>query len=135
MRKSYVFLIGLLLLIVSVSAVSAGLFGSNNDKIQVDNLKISDEGYDMYDVTCDLVSKEKISYLEMIVVFYDDSGAILEKNPIVWNMNDVPKDQTIKVSGSAFVNSGSPAKAEVYFVDDALHNDIEDAIYNETIVM
>ena len=135
MKKSHILLISLIILIVGVSAVSAGFFDSNNDKIKVDNLKISDEGYGMYDITCDLVAKKNIDYLEMVVVFYDDSGAILEKNPLAWNMNSVPKDQTIKVSGSAFVNSGTPAKAEIFFFDDVLKDDLKDAIYNETVMM
>lgn len=135
MKKSYIFLISLIVLIISVSAVSAGFFSSNDDKIEVSNLEITDEGYDMYDVSCDLVAKKDIDYLELVVVFYDDSGAILDKSPLVWNMNSVPKDQTIKVSGSAFVSSGTPAKAEIFFFDDVFTTDLDDAIYNETVLM
>lgn len=138
MKKRYILILSLILAIVSVSAVSAGLFdfGDDGDKLKVDNLKISDEGYGMYDVTCNLTANEKFSYLEMIVVFYDDSGSIIEKNPIVWNMNDVPKDQNIKVTGSAYITGDdSPAKAEVFFIDDSLETDLDKAIYNETVEM
>ncbi len=134
MKKSYILLICLILLILSVSAVSAGLFDSKDDKLKVENIKISDEGYDSYEVTCDLESSDEFDYLEMVILFYDDSGALLEKS-LVWNMLDVPKDQHIKVSGFAYVSSGTPAKAEVLFIDDSLKEDAEHSIYNETIEM
>lgn len=135
MKKRYI-LILIILAIVSVSAVSAGLFGDDGDKLTIDDLKIDDEGYGMYDVTCNLKSDKDFNYLEMVVVFYDESGAIIEKSPLVWNMNDVPKDQTIKVSGSAFINGDeSPAKAEVYIFDDSLETDLDKAIFNQTVEM
>ena len=133
MKKGHLIFISLIILIISISAVSAGLFNNNNSKIQVDNLKVTDDGYDMYKITCDLKANEEIDYLEMQVVFYDDSGAILEKTPLAWNMNSVPEGQTIKVDGLSVVSSGTPAKAEVYFFDDVLSNDLSDAIYNETV--
>ena len=134
MKKIHILLISLIILIISISAVSAGLFGDDNkDKIKVDNLQVTDDGYGMYKINCDLVANEKIDYLEMVVIFYDDSGAILEKTPIAWNMNSVPEGQTIKVDGTGFVTSGTPAKAEVYFIDDVLDEDLSNAIFNETV--
>ncbi len=137
MKKRYILILSLILAIVSISAVSAGLFGSgDNDKLKVEDLKISDEGYGSYDVTCKLESPKEYDYLEMIVVFYDDSGSIIEKSPLVWNMLDVPKDQSIKVSGNAYIaGDDSPAKADVFFVDDSLNTDLNKAVYNETIKM
>ena len=136
MKKSYILILSLILAILSLSAVSAGLFGDDSDKLTVDNLKIDDEGYGMYDVTCNLKAAKEFSYLEMVVVFYDDSGAIIEKSPLVWNMNDVPKDQTIKVSGSAFISGdNTPAKAEVFIFDDSLETDLDKAIFNQTVEM
>lgn len=136
MKKTHILLISLIILIISISAVSAGILGNDNkDKIKVDNLQINSEGYGMYKIDCDLVANEKIDYLEMVVIFYDDSGAILEKTPIAWNMNSVPEGQTIKVDGTAVVTSGTPAKAEVYFIDDVLDNDLSKALFNETVQM
>ena len=136
MKKSYILILSLILAILSLSAVSAGLFGDDSDKLTVDNLKIDDEGYGMYDVTCNLKADKEFNYLEMVVVFYDDSGAIIEKSPLVWNMNDVPKDQTIKVSGSAFISGdNTPAKAEVFIFDDSLETDLDKAIFNQTVEM
>lgn len=123
-------------MILSASVVSAGLFGDDSGKLNVDNLEINSNGYGMYDVTCDLVADKDFSYLEMVIVFYDDSGAIIEKNPLVWNMNDIPKGQTIKVSGTAYISGDNvPAKAEVYIFDSALSSDLDKAIFNETVMM
>ena len=80
MKKRYILIFSLILAILSVSAVSAGLFGDDNNKLTVDDLKISDGGYGMYDVTCNLKADKEFNYLEMVVVFYDDSGAIIEKS-------------------------------------------------------
>ena len=136
MKKRYILIFSLILAILSVSAVSAGLFGDDSDKLTVDNLKIDDEGYGMYDVTCNLKADKEFNYLEMVLVFYDDSGAIIEKSPLVWNMNNVPKDKTIKVSGSAFINGdNTPSKAEVYIFDDSLDTDLDKAIFNQTVEM
>ncbi len=136
MKKRYILIFSLILAILSVSAVSAGLFGDDNNKLTVDDLKISDGGYGMYDVTCNLKADKEFNYLEMVVVFYDDSGAIIEKSPLVWNMNNVPKDKTIKVSGSAFINGdNTPSKAEVYIFDDSLDTDLDKAIFNQTVEM
>ena len=136
MKKRYILIFSLILAILSVSAVSAGLFGDDNNKLTVDDLKISDGGYGMYDVTCNLKADKEFNYLEMVVVFYDDSGATIEKSPLVWIMNNVPKDKTIKVSGSAFINGdNTPSKAEVYIFDDSLDTDLDKAIFNQTVEM
>lgn len=137
-RRHIVLIFSLILAILTVSSVSAGLFGigDDSDKLTVDDLEISDEGYGMYDVTCKLKADKDFDYLEMVVVFYDDSGAIIEKSPLVWNMNNVPKDQTVKVSGSAFITGDdSPAKADVYIFDNVFEDDLDNAIFNQTVEM
>lgn len=138
MKKRYILILSLILAILSVSVVSAGLFdiGDNSNKLSVDDLKISDKGYGMYDVTCNLKADKEFDYLEMVVVFYDESGSIIDKSPLVWNMNDVPKDQNVKVTGSAYISGDdSPAKAEVYIFDSALDTDLDKAIFNQTVEM
>lgn len=138
MKKRYILILSLILAILSVSAVSAGFFGigDDSDKLNIEDLKIDNEGYGMYDVSCNLTADKEFDYLEMVVVFYDDSGAIIEKSPLVWNMNDVPKDQTIKVSGSAYISGNNvPVKAEVYIFDSALESDLDKAIFNQTLEM
>ena len=82
------------------------------------------------------IKKKEYDYLEMIVVFYNEVGSIIEKSSLVWNMNNVPKDQSIKVTGSAFITGeDSPAKAEVFLIDDNSETDLDKAVYNETIEM
>ena len=51
-------------------------------------------------------------------------------------MNDVSKDQNIKVTGSAYINGDdSPAKVEVFIFDDSLETDLDKAIFNEIVEM
>lgn len=131
-----------ILLIISISSVSAGIFdslstdASDNSDVTVENISLNNEGYGMYSVNCDLIPKKDFSYLEMQVVFYDDSGAIVGKSPLVWNMNEVKEGQHIKVAGDAFVDSDSnkPSIAEVFIIDSSF-GDTEDSIFSENVTM
>lgn len=141
MRLKKSLLISLLgvMLIISLTSVSAGWFDSDDDSnsdITVENITITSEGYGMYEVNCDIAPKKDFTYLEMQVVFYDDSGAVVGKSPIVWNMNDVTEGQLIKASGSAFTNSQSsnPVKAEIFIIDSSL-SDTSEAIFSENVTM
>lgn len=125
-------------LALSLSSVNAGLFDFvSSDSVEVNNLEIVSKGYSMYDVNCELTPKNDFSYLEMTVIFYDDDGAVIEKNPIVWNMNDVTKDQLIKVNGNAYITNqkDKPAYAEVFITDSPFNGNIEDAIYTQNVTM
>lgn len=116
--------------------VGLGAPDKNTEKttIRVDDLSINSAGYGMYDVSCTLIPDKDYSYLEAVVIYYDGSGAIIEKNPLVWNMNDVKKNQTIKVSGHGYVTgSNTPVKADVLFFDSAFSGNSDKAIYNQTV--
>ena len=104
---------------------------------KITDLSIQSEGYGAYSVSGTLTPDKDYDYLEMVVVFYDDSGAVIDKSPLVWNMNDIQKDQIVKINGNAYVNGDStPSKAEVYILDSAFGgNDLSDAIYNQTITI
>lgn len=104
--------------------------------IQVSDLSISSAGYGLYDLTCTLIPDKDYSYLEAVIIFYDASGAIIEKNSLVWNINDVKQNQTIKVSGHGYVSGDNvPAKADVLFFDSAFSGNSEKAIYNQTVTL
>ena len=127
-----------------VVAVVGGLGSSDQNTstsisstINVSDLAISSQGYGMYQVTGTLVPDKDYSYLEMVVVFYDSQGAIIDKSPLAWNMNDVNSGQPIKVTGNAYVTGdNTPSTAAIYFFDSAFSgDDIEDAIYNQNITV
>lgn len=124
-------------IVIVVAAVA--LFGGDSTPdttINVTDLSVKSEGYGSYKINGNLVPDKDYSYLEMVVVFYDSDGAIIEKSPLAWNINDVSAGQTIKLSGMAFVDSsvGSPVKADVYFFDSVFSGgDLDDAIYSETV--
>ena len=104
--------------------------------IAVSDLAISGQGYGMYDVTCKVVPDKDYNYLEAQVIFYDSEGAVIDKSPLVWNMNDVHKNQTIKVSGNAYVSGDdTPAKAKVLFFDSTLSSEESSAIFTQEVTM
>ena len=74
---------------------------------KITDLSIQSEGYGAYSVSGTLTPDKDYDYLEMVVVFYDDSGAVIDKSPLVWNMNDIQKDQIVKINGNAYVNGDS----------------------------
>lgn len=135
-----ILLISLLILatLLTTTVTSAGLFDSQQQDqgINVTDIKISSEGYGLYDVSCQLTPKKDYKYLQMVVIFYDKDGAVIEKNSLAWNTNDPQKDQLIKVSGDCYVSGSSkPARAEVFFTDESFSTDIKDAIYAENVTM
>lgn len=137
-NKKILFTIMLLVTIcLGTSVVSAGLFDStNSNDIVVENITIDSEGYSMYKVSADIVPQKDFSYLEMQVIFYDSSDAVIGKSSLVWNVNDPAKDQKIKASGTALTDDASykPARAEIYIVDSAF-GDTKDAIFVENMTM
>lgn len=125
----------LLVLFLLVALFSGGGGNTPDSTIEVNDLSIANEGYGLYKVTGTLVPDKDYDYLEMVVVFYDSDGTIVEKDPLAWNMNDINANQNIKLSGSAFVDSSeNPAKAEVYFFDSVFSGgDLDNAIYSQSL--
>ncbi|MBZ9570104.1 hypothetical protein KQY27_00860 [Methanobrevibacter sp. TMH8] len=110
--------------------------GSENQQtLNISNLRISSQGYGMYDIKTTLVPDKDYSYLEMVVVWYDSSGAIIEKSPLAWNMNDVTEGSTIKISGNGYIQGDEkPVKAEVYFFDNVFSGgDLSSALFNQSV--
>lgn len=136
-------LMGLLIIftvIIGLSSVNAGFFDfitDTNSDVNVTNIQIVDQGYSMYDVTCDLTPKKEFAYLEMFVIFYDSNDAVLEKSVLVWNINNPTKDQLIKVSGTAYMQNQNinPARAEVYITDGVGDTTPENALFGENVTM
>ena len=53
------------------------------------DLSVQSEDYGAYSINGTLTPDKDYTYLEMVVVFYDDSEAVIDKSPLVWNVNDV----------------------------------------------
>lgn len=126
--------------LIIVGLISGGLSSDKNTSpestINVTNLEILSTGYGGYDVSCKLVPDKDYSYLEAQVIFYDSEGAVIDKSPLVWNMNDVHADQPIKVNGNAYISGdNTPVKAKVLFFDASFSSDEADAIYTQEVTM
>ena len=128
--------IGIIIIGLVLGSFSSDKNTSPQTTIAVSDLAISSTGYGGYDVTCDLIPDKDYSYLEVQVIFYDADGAVIDKSPLVWNMNDVKVNQTIKVNGKCYISGDNvPAKAKVLFFDGALSNEESDAIYTQEVIM
>ena len=69
---------------------------STANSLTVENLKIVSQGYGSYDVKADITPNKDYSYLEMVAIAYESSGAVIEKSPLVWNINDAKPVRNIK---------------------------------------
>ncbi|MCC7550816.1 MAG: hypothetical protein KO316_04820 [Methanobacterium sp.] len=128
-------LIMVVLAILSVVAISGCTSSGDKNSINVTNLQVSNEGYGMYYVTCDIVPNQDISYLEMVLVWYDSSGAVIDRTPLAWNINDAKAGQTIKARGMASLyEKGAPAKVEVLLFDSSFSGGSDEGnIFHQTI--
>lgn len=106
----------------------------DNNNLNVSGTSIEYIGNNAYEINSYVVPLRNYNYLEMQVIFYDAQGlAIPTQNTLIWNMNDPIINQGIKVSGFETLNSTqTPVKAEVYFFDQPLSNDISQAVYHFT---
>lgn len=129
------------LIVLAVVGISGCTSSSNSTsdqpKINVTNLTVKSSGYGSYDINAVVVPNKNIGYLEMATVWYDSSGAIIEKSPLVWNINNVTAGQVYKVNGmDSLYNKGTPAKVDVYIFDSVFSGgDTSDAIYHATVNM
>ena len=126
--------------IIIVVLVGGAFFGDANTTptttLSVSDVAISSQGYGMYQLTGTIVPDKDYNYLEAQVIFYDSSGAVIDKNSLVWNMNDVHKNQTIKMTGSCHVSgNNAPAKAKLLIFDGSFSNDESKAIFTQEISM
>ena len=128
-------LILIVLAILSVVAISGCTSSGNKNSVNVTNLEVFNEGYGMYYVTCDIVPRQDTSYLEMVLVWYDSSGAVLDRTPLAWNINDAKAGQTIKARGMASLyQKGTPAKVQVLLYDSSFSGGSDKGnIFNQTI--
>lgn len=137
--KGKTIIVGIIILFILLMIIGAMSPSTTTPEtnLEISDLSMQSEGYGLYSVSGTLTPDKDYSYLEMVVVFYDDSGAVIDKSPLVWNMNDIQKDQVVKINGNAYVNSDSaPSKAEIYIFDSAFGGgDLSDAVYNQTVTM
>lgn len=124
-----------ILAILAVVVISGCTSSGNKNSINVTDLKVISEGYGMYYVTCDIVPKQDTSYLEMVLVWYDASGAVIDRSPLAWNINDAKAGQTIKARGTASLyQKGMPAKVQVLLYDSSFSGGSDKGnIFNQTI--
>lgn len=145
MDKKYLIAIGVLVIvgIVATSGCtdSSTSSASNSSQstappFQITDLKVTNEGYGDYAIKGQLVPNRDIDYLEMVTVWYDSSGAVIERNSLAWNMNDLKSGQKVKFSTNDYLGTGAgtPSKVQLLVFDGAFSGgDDSNAIYNTTL--
>ena len=114
--------------------VLGGSAGAN--EISVSNLTVKSAGYGGYTVKAVIVPNKDVSYLEMVAISYDKSGAVIDRSPLVWNTNDAKQGQVYKVTGSVYLqdSAGKPVKMDILIFDSAFGGGSEEGnIYKKTV--
>lgn len=145
MDKKYLIAIGVLLIvgIVATSGCTDSSTSSASNSSQstappfkITDLKVTNGGYGDYAIKGQLVPTHDIDYLEMVTVWYDSSGAVIERNSLAWNMNDLKSGQKVKFSTNDYISTdeGTPSKVELLVFDSAFAGgDDSSAIYKTTL--
>ena len=123
--------------VTNTSHSSSASPAPQSNAITVQNLKVTSGGYGDYDVTGTITPNKDMNYLEMTLTWYDSSGAVIEKDPLAWNINSVKSGQTLKVDGTSYIgDKGTPAKVDVLIFDSTLSDgDESSAIYKQTLTV
>lgn len=145
-EKKYVGIIGVALILVVIMASGCidnkksgnNTTNSNTDTgsaLTVTDLKVISQGYGSYDVKATITPNKDISYLEMVAISYDSSGAIIEKNSMIWYVNEAKKGQVYKVTGHAYVTGNEkPVKMDILIFDSAFSSgNEENNIFKQTV--
>jgi hypothetical protein len=119
----------------SSNGTSDSSSASSDPALNVTNLKVVSEGYGMYKIKATITPDKDYDYLEMVLIWYDASGAVLNKDPLAWNINNAKAGQTIKATGNGMLTGDeSPAKVDVLIFDSVFSDgDESSAIYKKTI--
>jgi hypothetical protein len=130
------------LLVAGVVAISGCTSNSNSSsstpQIQVTkNFTVSNNGYGFWNIDGQITPTKDFSYLEMIAVWYDSSGAVIERDPLLWNMNEVKANQAYNIHGSSSLyQKGTPARVELFFFKSPFSgSDTSDAIYSVNLTL
>jgi hypothetical protein len=132
-------IIGGILLILSVVAISGCTSSGNNTQtapINVTNVTAGPGSFGMYTVTATITPNKNIDYLEMVAIWYDSSGAVIQTSNLLWNVNNAQSGQVYKAKGEdSLYQKGTPAKVEIYIFDSVFSGgDTSKAIYHHTVV-
>ena len=53
----------------------------------------------IYTIKGALIPTSNMDYVEMVAVWYDSSGAVIDQNPLSWNANNLISDKCTKLMG------------------------------------
>lgn len=110
--------IGIVLLLVF------GGISPEQNTVQVQDVKVTASGFGSYDLSAIIIPNKDMDYLEMVLIWYDANGAVLDKNSLVWNINNPKAGQPYKATGTDYFSGSKPTKVEVLIYDTAFsHND------------
>ena len=132
-------ILGGLFLILAIVAVSGCTSSGNNTQtaspVNVTNVTAGPGEFGMYTVTASITPNKNMDYLEMVAIWYDSSGAVIQTSSLLWNVNNAQAGQVYKAKGEdSLYQKGTPSRVEIYVFDTVFSGgDTSKAIYHHTV--
>lgn len=127
---------GLLLILVVVAVSGCTNSGTTTQTpINVTNVTAGPSDFGMYTINAAITPNMNINYLEMVAIWYDSSGAVIDTSSLLWNVNNAQAGQVYKAKGQdSLYQKGQPSKVEIYFFDSVFNGgDTSKAVYHQTV--
>ena len=134
-RIGIIGILGILVLVIAVSGCTSSQNTTQTSPINVTNVTAGPGDFGMYTVTATITPNKNLNYLEMVAIWYDSSGAVIETSNLLWNVNDAQAGQVYKAKGEdSLYQKGTPAKVKIYFFDSVFSGgDTSKAIFVQTV--
>ena len=117
-----------IVIIGSILIISTGfIMNQQQDKNpMLSNVKFTLGEFDTIGFSADLNPTRDYDYLSIEIEFYDKDNNLIEKNPIVWNQNNVKAGQPIKINNQvamSYYQKSIPAKAKINIYNSVYSKD------------
>lgn len=121
--------------VVAISGCTNSNSTHKDPPFDVGNFTVTQGSYGMWNIDGTITPSKDMSYIEIVTKWYDSSGAVIERDPLAWNINDAKAGQPLKVhSSTSLYQKGTPIKVDVLFFDSSLSGgDDSNAIYTLSI--
>ncbi|WP_296887859.1 zinc ribbon domain-containing protein [uncultured Methanobrevibacter sp.] len=120
--RNILLIVLIIAIIASILIISTGfIMNQQQDKNpMLSNVKFALGDFDTLAFTADLNPTRDYDYLSIEVEYYDSNNNMIDKNPIVWNQNNVKAGQPIKINNPtamSYYGKTVPAKAIIKVYD------------------
>lgn len=84
-----------LFIIIGIVTISGCINNhANSSPINASNFTVTSDSYVMWNVDGEISPNNDLNCLEMVNIWYDSSGTVIDRDPLAWNINGAEAGQT-----------------------------------------